>query len=170
MGTASTAGGIRTRNLCVLNAAPLPVGLPRHVLVLLGTACAGSGSRTRNLQTLDLAPLPGWATPAWDCWTAKSGRRDSNPRTPEWRSGASCLSATAAFGGALLQGIEPCSHGRRPCCDPIASKSLCCEYPVRESNPSFRIESAVSSPIDERGRRAGPGKARGRVPFWEPGL
>ncbi len=71
-------------------------------------------------------------------------------------------------GGALLQGIEPCSHGRRPCCDPIASKSLCCVYPVRESNPSFRIESAVSSPIDERGRRAGPGKARGRVPFGRP--
>ena len=71
---------------------------------------------------------------------------------------------------ALLQGIEPCSHGRRPCCDPIASKSLCCEYPVRVSNPSFRMESAVSLPIDERGRRSGPGKARGRVPFWEPGL
>lgn len=24
---------------------------------------------------------------------------------------------------ALRQGIEPCSHGRRPCCDPIASRS-----------------------------------------------
>ena len=64
LSTASTADGIRTRNLCVLSAAPLPGWATAACASTAGTASAGSGSRTRDLQTLDLAPLPSWATPA----------------------------------------------------------------------------------------------------------
>lgn len=95
-GSPSTAGGIRTRNLCVLSAAPLPGWAT--------AACASTAVfRLRGLRVPKAGVEP--ATPRlsiWclyqvgllrrlNCWTAKSGRRESNPRSPEWRSGASPL-------------------------------------------------------------------------------
>ena len=102
-------------------------------------------------RTGDLSPdkrvlLPLSYAPVWRGW-------DSNPRSRAHEAREDSRSSTALRKKVWPAGVEPAVSGAQNRRGGRLPHSQTNENPRRDSNPPFRVESPVSSPIDHGGRR-----------------